>query len=122
VVLPTVAAFAELAERFSNKARKIKKDKFRVQNTLLFFFKSGDVEKLTELTIFDLLTNVFRPLNAVFVVVGLKIVIVDSMNFTYFTIYRTAESTHFRLKPAILGTQAKIQDCLAWNGKYTVGR
>jgi len=66
VVLPTVAAFAELAERFSNKTRKIKKDKFRVQNTLLFFFESGDVERLTELTIFDLLTNVFKPLNAVF--------------------------------------------------------
>jgi hypothetical protein len=70
VVLPTVAALAELPARFSSKTREIKKDKFRVQNTLLFFFKSGDVERLTELTIFDLLTNVFRPLNAVFVVCG----------------------------------------------------
>ena len=43
------------------------------------------------------------------------------MNFTYFTIYRTVESTPFRLKPAVLGMQAKIQDCLAWNGKHTVG-
>ena len=70
VVLPTVAAFATPVVRFSSKTREIKKDKFRVHNTLLFFFKSGDVERLTELTIFDLLTNVFRPLNAVFIACG----------------------------------------------------
>jgi len=46
VVIPTVAAFATPAVRFSSKIREIKKDKFRVQNTLLFFFKAGDSDKI----------------------------------------------------------------------------
>jgi len=39
VVIPTVAAFATPAVRFSNKRREIKKNKFRVHNTLLFLCK-----------------------------------------------------------------------------------
>jgi len=71
VVIPTVAAFATPVVRFSSKTREIRKDKFRVQNTLLFF-KAGDSDEIFKgLSIFYLLPHGrFSPLNAVFIACG----------------------------------------------------
>ena len=67
VVLPTVTALAELPARFSSKTREIKKDKFHVHNTLLFF-KAGDSDEIfIDLNSFYLLPHqCFRPLATVF--------------------------------------------------------